>query len=199
MLEESATSVAHFAWLLFYATTTLLTIAPLSSQAFLGTTLSSTLVYIWSRRNPDTRLSFLGLLTFKAPWLPWVLIAFNVVLHGHWPKDELCGIVVGHSKLTLPFVTCHVPMLTSSQSGISSTISTPPHTTAIARWILRDGGFVSLNVKQRYQRRQTRMCTTPRFKGKLRRLLLLIFVESTCSQQLTIVPHITMSTLDFVL
>lgn len=97
MLEESATSVAHFAWLLFYATTTLLTIAPLSSQAFLGTTLSSTLVYIWSRRNPDTRLSFLGLLTFKAPWLPWVLIAFNVVLHGHWPKDELCGIVVGHS------------------------------------------------------------------------------------------------------
>lgn len=98
MLEESATSVAHFAWLLFYAATSLLTIAPFSSQAFLGTTLSSTLVYIWSRRNPDTRLSFLGLLTFKAPWLPWVLIAFNVVLHSHWPKDELCGIVVGHSK-----------------------------------------------------------------------------------------------------
>lgn len=102
MLEESATSVAHFAWLLFYAATTLLTIAPLSSQAFLGTTLSSTLVYIWSRRNPDTRLNFLGLLTFKAPWLPWVLIAFNVVLHGHWPKDELCGIVVGHGKSHLP-------------------------------------------------------------------------------------------------
>jgi hypothetical protein len=99
MLEESAASVAHFAWLLFYAATTLLTIAPISSQAFLGTTLSSTLVYIWSRRNPDTRLSFLGLLTFKAPWLPWVLIGFNVVLHGNWPKDELCGIVVGHSKL----------------------------------------------------------------------------------------------------
>lgn len=97
MLEESAPSVAHFAWLLFYAATTLLTFAPLSSQAFLGTTLSSTLVYIWSRRNPDTRLSFLGLITFKAPFLPWVLIAFNVVLHGHWPKDELCGIVVGHS------------------------------------------------------------------------------------------------------
>jgi len=96
MLEESAASVAHFAWLLFYAATTLLTIAPISSQAFLGTTLSSTLVYIWSRRNPDTRLSFLGLLTFKAPWLPWVLIGFNVALHGNWPKDELCGIVVGH-------------------------------------------------------------------------------------------------------
>ncbi|KAK3676364.1 hypothetical protein LTR78_003639 [Recurvomyces mirabilis] len=98
MLEESAASVAHFAWLMAYAIISLLTIAPLSNQAFLGTTLSSTLVYIWSRRNPDTRLSFLGLLTFKAPWLPWVLIAFNVVLHGHWPKDELCGIVVGHGE-----------------------------------------------------------------------------------------------------
>jgi len=103
MLEESAASAAHFAWLLFYATTTLLTIAPLFSQAFLGTTLSSTLVYIWSRRNPDTRLSFLGVLNFKAPWLPWVLIAFNVVLHGHWPKDELCGIVVGHSRFSLGY------------------------------------------------------------------------------------------------
>jgi len=29
MLEESAASVAHFAWLLFYAATTLLTIAPI--------------------------------------------------------------------------------------------------------------------------------------------------------------------------
>jgi len=98
MLEESAASIAHFAWLLTYASTSLLLIAPLFNQAFLGTTLSSTLVYIWSRRNPDIRLSFLGLLTFKAPWLPWVLIAFNVVLHGQWPKDELCGIVVGHGK-----------------------------------------------------------------------------------------------------
>ena len=98
MLEESAASVAHFSWLLAYASTTLLLIAPLFNQAFLGTTLSSTLVYIWSRRNPDVRLSFLGLLTFKAPWLPWVLIAFNVVLHGHWPKDELCGIAVGHGE-----------------------------------------------------------------------------------------------------
>jgi Derlin-2/3 len=98
MLEETAASVAHFSWLMAGISLTLLTVAPLFSQAFLGTTLSSTLVYIWARKNPDTRLSFLGLLTFKAPWLPWVLVAFNVVLHGHWPKDELCGIAVGHGE-----------------------------------------------------------------------------------------------------
>lgn len=98
MLEEAAASLAHFSWLLAFISITLLSIAPIFSQAFLGTTLSSTLVYIWSRRNPDTRLSFMGLVAFKAPWLPWVLVAFNVVLNGHWPKDELCGIAVGHSE-----------------------------------------------------------------------------------------------------
>ncbi|KAK4953451.1 hypothetical protein LTR66_007364 [Elasticomyces elasticus] len=96
MLEDSAASVAHFSWLLLYAAVCLLCIAPLFSMAFLGTTLSSTLVYIWSRRNPDVRLSFLGLLVFRAPWLPWVLIAFSLVLHGHTPKDEIAGVVVGH-------------------------------------------------------------------------------------------------------
>ncbi|GAB7347880.1 hypothetical protein MBLNU459_g5406t1 [Dothideomycetes sp. NU459] len=96
MLEESAVSPAHFSWMMAYAATTLLCISPLFSQAFLGTTLSSTLVYIWSRRHPDTMLSFLGLFTFTAPWLPWVMIGLSVVMHGQWPKDELCGIAVGH-------------------------------------------------------------------------------------------------------
>lgn len=118
MLEESAASLAHFSWLLFYASTTLLCIAPLFNQAFLGTTLSSTLVYIWSRRNPDVRLSFLGLLTFKAPWLPWLLIAFNVVLHGHWPKDELCGIVVGHSTSMLELARLRSNLLTRPHSMV---------------------------------------------------------------------------------
>ncbi len=67
-------------------------------MAFLGSALSSTLVYIWSRKNPDTRLSFLGLLVFRAPFLPWVLILFSVALHGTVPKDEMCGVVVGHGK-----------------------------------------------------------------------------------------------------
>lgn len=98
MLEESAASPAAFSWMMAYAATTLLCLAPFFHQAFLGTTLSSTLVYIWSRRHPDTVLSFVGLLTFKAPWLPFVMIGLSVVLHGHWPKDELFGIVVGHGK-----------------------------------------------------------------------------------------------------
>jgi len=96
MLEEAAASPANFSWMMAYATTTLLCLAPFFHQAFLGTTLSSTLVYIWSRRNPDTVLSFLGLITFRAPWLPFFMIGLSIVFHGHWPKDELFGIAVGH-------------------------------------------------------------------------------------------------------
>ncbi|MCJ1363269.1 hypothetical protein MMC16_002376 [Acarospora aff. strigata] len=97
LLEESSgRSPAHFSWLLLYASTTLLLLSPLLSMPFLGSGLSSTLVYIWSRRNPETRLSFLGLLVFTAPYLPWVLMAFSLVLHGTIPKDEICGVIVGH-------------------------------------------------------------------------------------------------------
>jgi hypothetical protein len=177
MLEESATSVAHFAWLLFYAATTLLTIAPFSSQAFLGTTLSSTLVYIWSRRNPDTRLSFLGLLTFKAPWLPWVLIAFNVVLHSHWPKDELCGIVVGHSELNVLIFRCSGPQLTASQSGTFSTIYILRLTADTAQWIHQAGGCACSSDRQLCLAKRTRMCKMLRLIERLRRRLLLIFDE----------------------
>lgn len=76
--------------------TSLLILSPFLSLPFLGTALSSSLVYIWARRNPDTRLSFLGLLVFTAPYLPWVLMAFSLVVHGIVPKDELCGVIVGH-------------------------------------------------------------------------------------------------------
>ncbi|KAF2107583.1 Der1-like family-domain-containing protein [Lophiotrema nucula] len=97
LLEESSgRSPAHFSWLLTFASTLLLCIAPMLSMAFLGTALSSTLIYIWSRKNPDTMLSFLGLIVFRAPYLPWVLLCFSLVMHGTVPKDEMCGIVVGH-------------------------------------------------------------------------------------------------------
>jgi Derlin-2/3 len=97
LLEESAgRSPAQFSWLLLYAMTSLIAISPLVSMPFLGHPLSSTLVYIWSRRNPDTRLSLFGLLVFTAPYLPWVLMGFSLVLHGSVPKDEIMGVVIGH-------------------------------------------------------------------------------------------------------
>ncbi|EJP62616.1 hypothetical protein NHJ13051_005059 [Beauveria bassiana] len=97
LLEESSgRSPAHFSWLLLYAMFSLIIMSPLVSLPFLGHPLSSTLVYIWSRKNPDTQLSFLGVLVFTAPYLPWVLMGFSLIMHGNVPKDEIMGVVIGH-------------------------------------------------------------------------------------------------------
>ena len=100
LLEESSgrNSPARFAWLLLYATSSLVALSPWVSMPFLGNPLSSSLVYIWSRRNPETKLSLLGLLVFTAPWLPWVLMAFSLLIHGRIPKDEIIGNIVGHGE-----------------------------------------------------------------------------------------------------
>ena len=40
-------------------------------------------------------MSFLGLFNFTAPYLPWVLLIFSVML-GSSPLVDLLGMVVGH-------------------------------------------------------------------------------------------------------
>ena len=98
MLEESAPSAAHFSWLVVCAAGSLLALAPLFNQEFLGSTLNSTLVYVWSRKHPDAMLSFFGILNFRAPWLPFFMIGLSVLMHDHWPIDEFFGIGVGHGE-----------------------------------------------------------------------------------------------------
>ncbi|RPA83842.1 Der1-like protein [Ascobolus immersus RN42] len=98
LLEDSfvRARTADYAWLLFYGAVSLLALSPVTSIHFLGRPLSYALVYIWARRNPTIQLSFLGLFVFTAPYLPWVLLGFSLILHGEVPKDDLLGIVVGH-------------------------------------------------------------------------------------------------------
>lgn len=40
-------------------------------------------------------MSFLGLFPFTAPYLPWVLLSFSILL-GNSATTDLIGIVVGH-------------------------------------------------------------------------------------------------------
>ncbi|XP_020833320.1 derlin-3 isoform X5 [Phascolarctos cinereus] len=67
----------------------------LASLFFLGQAFTIMLVYVWSRRNPDLRMNFFGLLNFQAPFLPWVLMGFSLLL-GNSVLVDLLGIAVGH-------------------------------------------------------------------------------------------------------
>jgi len=60
-----------------------------------GSSLAFMMVYVWGRRNDHVRMSFLGLFQFRAPYLPWVLLGFSMML-GNSPTIDLIGIVVGH-------------------------------------------------------------------------------------------------------
>ena len=87
---------------------------------FLGHSLTTMFVYIWARRNPYVRMNFFGLLPFRvnrtkqqqntlcviikliiptllfqAPYLPWVLVAFSVLL-GNSVLVDILGIAIGH-------------------------------------------------------------------------------------------------------
>ncbi len=71
---------------------------------FLGSSLTFMMVYIWARRNPFVRMSFLGLFTFTAPYLPWVLLGFSFVLGNDAMVDSL-GIAIGHLYYFVSFAT----------------------------------------------------------------------------------------------
>ncbi len=64
---------------------------------FLGQAFTIMLVYIWSRRNPNVRMNFFGLLNFQAPFLPWVLMGFSLLLGNSIIVDllgrNLCGFI----------------------------------------------------------------------------------------------------------
>lgn len=62
---------------------------------FLGQAFTIMLVYVWSRRNPLIRMNFFGIFEFEAPYLPYVLLGFSVIL-GNTVVVDVMGMVVGH-------------------------------------------------------------------------------------------------------
>ena len=56
---------------------------------FLGQAFTIMLVYVWARRNPLVRMNFFGLFNFQAPYLPWVLLGFSLLLGNSIAVDVL--------------------------------------------------------------------------------------------------------------
>ena len=56
------------------------------------------MTYVWGRRNEDIKMSFLGVLTFHAPYLPWVMLTFSVLI-GNAITMDLIGIAGMYSTV----------------------------------------------------------------------------------------------------
>ncbi|KAM9257466.1 LOW QUALITY PROTEIN: derlin-2-like [Cariama cristata] len=96
MLEEGSFRgrTADFVFMFLFGGL-LMTLFGLFELVFLGQAFTIMLVYVWSRRNPYVRMNFFGLLIFQAPFLPWVLMGFSLLL-GNSIIVDLLGIAVGH-------------------------------------------------------------------------------------------------------
>lgn len=97
LLEEGSFRgrTADFVCMLLFGWIFMTAVAPFVSVHFLGSSLTFMMVYVWGRRNEYVRMSFLGLFPFTAPYLPWVLLSFSVML-GNSATIDITGIVVGH-------------------------------------------------------------------------------------------------------
>jgi len=97
MLEEGSFRgrSADFFIMFLFGGTIMILMAVFVNMVFLGQAFTIMLVYIWSRRNPYIRMNFFGLLTFQAPYLPWVLLGFSVLL-GNAVIVDFMGIACGH-------------------------------------------------------------------------------------------------------
>lgn len=60
-----------------------------------GPTLVFMLIYLWSKQNATTPVSFFGVITFNGTYLPFALLALDVV-QGASPSTGVTGILVGH-------------------------------------------------------------------------------------------------------
>lgn len=97
MLEDEffRNRTADFFYMFLIGGTLMSILAYFVNLLFLGHAFTIMLVYIWSRRNPAVRMNLFGLMTFQAPYLPWVLLGFSILL-GSSTVVDIIGIVVGH-------------------------------------------------------------------------------------------------------
>merc|ERR1719240_2322672 len=87
---------ADFLWMLLVGAAMMLPAAHLVPEPmlFLSNALAYMVMYVWARRNKYVMINAMGLLSFQAPWLPWVMTGFHYLL-GVSVYTNLLGILRG--------------------------------------------------------------------------------------------------------
>ena len=62
---------------------------------FHGASLIFMLLYLWSKHNPNTPVSFFGVINFQAAYLPFAMLVLDMV-QGASIKSGAVGIIAGH-------------------------------------------------------------------------------------------------------
>ncbi|KAJ3702292.1 hypothetical protein LUZ61_005997 [Rhynchospora tenuis] len=88
---------ADFLWMMIFGAISLLGLSaiPFLWSPFLGVSMVSMLVYLWSREFPNAQINIYGLVNMKAFYFPWAMLALDVIF-GSPILPNLLGIIVGH-------------------------------------------------------------------------------------------------------
>ncbi|KAJ4846959.1 hypothetical protein Tsubulata_048003, partial [Turnera subulata] len=72
-----------------------MTVVPMLRSRFLGVSLVFMIVYIWGREFPNARISIYGVVSLKGFYLPWAMLALDLIF-GNPLKPDILGMVAGH-------------------------------------------------------------------------------------------------------
>lgn len=122
---------ANYVLMLLFGIICISVVAIYTRVHFLGSALTFMMVYVWGRRNEEVKMSFLGFFTFHAPYLPWVMLGFSLLL-GNSITMDIIGIAVGHTYYFLEFV---YPVIADIRGWPLKRIMEPP---SILRWVCGD-------------------------------------------------------------
>jgi len=63
---------------------------------FLAQPLLYSIVWMWTRQNPEVQMSVFGFFNVKAVYFPWFLLAYHLIMGGGLNIFYLMGFIVGH-------------------------------------------------------------------------------------------------------
>lgn len=88
---------ADFLWMMIFGAFALLVLSaiPFFWTPFLAISLVFMLLYVWSREFPNAQINLYGLVALKAFYLPWAMLALDVIF-GSALMPDLLGIIAGH-------------------------------------------------------------------------------------------------------
>ncbi len=88
-------SSADYLYFILFCMIFLLILSPFTKSIFLSSSLNFAMMYYWGRKSKTTNVEFMGVFTFRAPYLSifYLLISF---LLGYEYRELIFGIIVGH-------------------------------------------------------------------------------------------------------
>ena len=113
MLErnEFRNKPADYIWFFIFGCSNFLLWAYVLGLQFLSHCISTMMLYIWARKNPNIPFSFFNVINFRCCFLP-IFFLLLVLLSGYDPTMEILGNVVGHIYY---YLTDVVPLIPETQ------------------------------------------------------------------------------------